>query len=599
MKQKVLGLSLLVGLMLTGCKGNVSSTESPAPSVSASETPATSSSSTPTTPEVTHTEIKAVTTFQAGDNNVLVCYPENNFSDSSPLITSCTAPVFLLYGDSAYTEETAKAFLKNSGLAEVAAKEGSSIVIVNPVGETWSDADKSAYDNVVNLISDSSTATIKDGISTSVNMMTKAEQKNIVGTTERIYVYGIGKGADFAAENLVKPLKGSVTYPDGYTRTFDNTIAGASLEHMTKAVTVPKSDIPVMSIGNSDEINQGLSLAGSLTKADSVDYAEQYQAVVGRKRRQAGVLISVHDWAEEGIVEKVETKTLKTSSDNVTFQGKETHDVSYATYYASDLNVHDADAPVPLVFCFHGGGNTALFEAQATEWPLIGKANGFITVAVDLHFPNVSAKETIDLLGEIEKEYSIDTTRIYASGFSMGGCKSWDLYEQYPTAFAGLAPMDAVTAPGNDSFGNTVTSPNADTIVPVFYVGGEASPLPELPCQSDRAVARIKNLLTVNQVGRASEYDSINYDERTDSTKWVNSIWGINGDYTYVDPDTKYFKDSVLTVQTFKSTDGNTYTALASSSNQSHEVYARNSYAAWNFLKQFSRASDGTIKIAK
>ena len=31
----------------------------------------------------------------------------------------------------------------------------------------------------------------------------------------------------------------------------------------------------------------------------------------------------------------------------------------------------------------------------------------------------------------------------------------------------------------------------------------------------------------------------------------------------------------------------------------SHEVYARNSWAAWDFLSQFSRSSDGSISIAE
>ena len=35
-----------------------------------------------------------------------------------------------------------------------------------------------------------------------------------------------------------------------------------------------------------------------------------------------------------------------------------------------------------------------------------------------------------------------------------------------------------------------------------------------------------------------------------------------------------------------------------SASNQSHEVYARNSWAAWDFLSQFSRNEDGTISVS-
>lgn len=153
--------------------------------------------------------------------------------------------------------------------------------------------------------------------------------------------------------------------------------------------------------------------------------------------------------------------------------------------------------------------------------------------------------------------------------------------------------MDASEEPGTDSFGNKVSAVNTETIVPVFYVGGEASPLPELPCQAEKLVNRMKALFATNQVEKAYDVDF----EAKDS--WENPIWGINGDDSYTVEDPEKFKDSVLTVQTFNSTDGNCYTALASASNQSHEVYGRNSRAAWDFLKKFSRAENGSILIAE
>lgn len=541
---------------------------------------------------VEQVNIAAVTELQAGENTLFVCYPENNASDTLGVSTTCTSPVFFVFGEGKYDQESAKAYATESGLAAIAAKEGSSVVIVNPIGDTWSEADAAAYSTVVGLVSDDSASERANGITSSLNYFTQEMENKITGTTGRVYVYGIGAGADFALANIVKEISGEVTYPDGNTIVFNNTIAGATLKGLSDASTVENSDIPVVSVGNSEEINKALEAAvGSLTVADAADYAAQYEEVIGNNRRQAGVLLPVHDWEAEGIVETIETSTVTTSADNVTFAGTENHEVSYVTYYAKDLDV--ANGKVPLVLCFHGGGNTALYEAQATEWPLIGKENGFITVSVDLHYPNMTATEVVELIDILKEKYSIDASRIYASGFSMGGCKSWDLYEQYPEVFAGLAPMDASFEPGQDSFDVAVAEPNTDTIVPVFYVGGEESPLAELPCQDEKLVNRVKNLFTVNQVTKA--YD-VSF-EAMDS--WENPIWGVNGDETYTVEDTKAFLDSVLTVETFNSADGNCYTALASASNQSHEVYARNSWAAWDFLSKFSRAEDGSVVIAE
>ena len=82
--------------------------------------------------------------------------------------------------------------------------------------------------------------------------------------------------------------------------------------------------------------------------------------------------------------------------------------------------------------------------------------------------------------------------------------------------------------------------------------------------------------------------------EQKDS--WENPIWGISGELSYGITDT-VFTDSTLAVELFPSEDGKYYTAFTSASNQSHEVYARNSWAAWDFLSQFSRSEDGSIVI--
>ena len=173
---------------------------------------------------------------------------------------------------------------------------------------------------------------------------------------------------------------------------------------------------------------------------------------------------------------------------------------------------------------------------------------------------------------------AVDSSRVYGSGFSMGSVKSWGLFEQYPTLFAGLAPMSG-------SFESPTGEP-ADVVTPVFYVGGQASPLPELCNQGPNIPARVEYVFKANKIGAYTYNESVNL--------W----WGVNGDITYQVTDKVTFTDSTLNVNLFKSADGKYYTALADSTNKSHEVYARNSWAAWDFLKQFSRNEDGSISIA-
>lgn len=531
-----------------------------------------------------------VTELKAGTHSILVYYPADNANENLPVVLSCTAPLFVVFGDGAFDGESAAAYAENTGLASIAASEGSSVVFMNPLGETWTDEDEGAFEAVVDLMDGSSTDAHANGISEKVNFMTKAVSQGITGTTERMYLYGEGSGAQFVADHYIGSLISSVTYPDGFTMEFDNTITGCTISGVESIEGIEPNDIPVVAIGCSEAVNKVLEEnCGAFLAEDIADYAAEYDALIGNHRRQAGVIIPVLDYEAEGIIQKIETFTVQTSPDNATLPGTETHDVSVVTYYAQDLDV--AEGNVPLVLCFHGGGNTALFEAMATEWPLIGKENGFITVSVDLHHPNVSATETIELIGQLEEEYSIDPSRIYASGFSMGGVKSWDLYEQYPEVFAGLAPMDASEKPGTDSFGNQVAEINNTVAVPVFYVAGETTPLPEMPCQDQKLIDRIAYLFGINKVVKPYE---VAFDAQD---TWENPVWGINGDMNYQVTDQKTFTDSTMTVELFQSEDGKYYTALALSGNQSHEVYARNSWAAWDFLSQFSRNEDGSIVI--
>ena len=538
-------------------------------------------------------ENAVVTPLQFGGNEVLVYYPQPNATDSLGISTTCTAPAFLVFGEGRFDAASADAFAKESGLAAIAAGEGASVCFVNPAEDTWSEADAPIYEMIVGAINDSSTNEVKNGISAGFDFMSGQMKSGIMATTGRIYIYATGAGADFVAAHYIRPVVSSVTYPDGFTMTFDRSATAVTVSGLTDVSGIQKNDLPVVSIGNSEEINKALTEAcGTVLAADTADYAAQYAALAGKYRRQAGVLLPIHDWAAEGIKEVIAQYTVATSPDNGSaFAGTENHPVGCAIYYAEDLDVKNTK--VPLVFCFHGGGNTALYEAQATEWPLIGKANGFMTVSVDLHYPNVTPTELVDLLNQLKAEYAIDETRIYASGFSMGGCKSWDLFEQYPQVFAGLAPMDATNELGQDSYGKPVENMNKDLLTPVFYVGGTESPLPEMPFQAPKCIDRVRYTFDVNKVVTAYEVTPENQAE------WANPIWGISGDLTYNVTDRKAFLDSTLEVNLFASEDGKYYTALADATKMSHEVYARNSWAAWDFLSQFSRNADGSISIAE
>ncbi len=516
-------------------------------------------------------EIEAVVTeMTVAGNTVYVYAPESKLTVSS----TCTAPAFMVFGAKPYTAESVKTEAEESGLGALAAAEGATIVFINPQGEGWSEADLGVYSGLIDMYSNSSTTAFVNGVAEEVNFMTGMAATKILGDTGRVYIYGVGPGADFVAANLMKKVVASVTYPDGFTMTFDRTPTSVTLiaPSAIPAAAEP-ADIAVAVIeGPADAAEKLAGLTDKvLISNEEIDVV--YDKLSGAYRRQVGILLPMIDWAAEGITETVITRTASVT-DPMTGVTAELpyHSV---VYYANDLNVNDPANPVPLVLTFHGGGNTALYQAQASEWPLIGKANGFITVAVDNHTALTGA-HIIELVEYLKTVFAIDASRIYASGFSMGSVKSWELFDS--PVFAGVAPMSG-------SFAAPTGEPG-DHIMPAFYVGGEASPLPELCNQGPDIINRVIYLMKANKIN-----DSYSYDAET------NLFWGVNGDLVYQVTDKVAFKDSTLTVNLFKSEDGRYYTALSSSGNMSHEVYARNSWAAWDFLKQFSRAADGSVVI--
>lgn len=59
--------------------------------------------------------------------------------------------------------------------------------------------------------------------------------------------------------------------------------------------------------------------------------------------------------------------------------------------------------------------------------------------------------------------------------------------------------MSATFDVGLNAYDQPVQNINQDTVLPVFYVGGEDTPLPELPFQEAKCVNRMAYVLKVNK----------------------------------------------------------------------------------------------------
>ena len=121
-------------------------------------------------------------------------------------VRATAAPILVVFGNEAYTSETAKQTAEESGLAAIADMEQGAVVFVNPLGEEWTEDDGTSLEAAKNLFSDS---TNNDVHASNFQVNGKSEDAMFAGVYQRLYVFAEGAGADFVYSVLSKGVDGS------------------------------------------------------------------------------------------------------------------------------------------------------------------------------------------------------------------------------------------------------------------------------------------------------------------------------------------------------------------------------------------------------
>lgn len=222
-----------------------------------------------------------------------------------------------------------------------------------------------------------------------------------------------------------------------------------------------------------------------------------------------------------------------------------------------------------------------MYLTFVSGWYEIAHRYGFLYVSLENH-QDVTATEVVEVIEHLKKTYRIDEHRIYATGFSMGSGKTWDMFQEYPELFAGMAPASALFPMKNNPFGRDLGDQLNRTVpVPIFYSGGELSHLPELPFQAESALERIQYAAEVNRCHKSFDLDFASKD------KWEDPVYGLAGDRVEEVYDAS--RGSTLTIRYYDSEDGVCRTAFASVSGQVHECRHHTNENAWKFISQFTR----------
>lgn len=509
------------------------------------------------------------------DSFYLKAYIPANSLDGQTNNYGYKAPLLMIFEENRSSMDEAVKFADETGLASIAADYDSGVFFIYPTCEGgWENAGENVYAEFI--------AEVKlhfiyeDGLAPFTEFFTNIFKGYFIrGTKFRTDIYSYGKSADYVATKLLKKLEGEYLWGPG-----DITPACCSMERLSVTPNVERKDIAIVSVGNSDEINKAFEGCENLLVKDKADYRDDFKKFVRKYKMWVGNIGIEPDFEELKMTEEAGSTVVNTSPDNQgIYKDEPTHKVGYFAYYNNDLF---DKGPVPLVIGFHGGGDSALYFAYVTDWWQIAHEENFLFVSIDNH-QEVKATEVREIIDDLKKKYNIDEHRIYATGFSMGCGKTWDMYAENSDIFAGLAPASALFPMKDNPFGLSLGDArhNTTTPVPMFYSGGENSFHPELPIDSDGALDRIKYLARTNDL--AADFNI----EYSDKENWVDHFYGVAPDKVEQIPDES--RGSVLTVRYYNSKDGVCRTALASVSNQVHECRPHTCREAWKFISRFTK----------
>lgn len=493
------------------------------------------------------------------------------------------APYLMVFEENLKTWEEAKTYADSNGLAQIARKYAGSVCFFYPEGEGgWKSADEKLFASI--LSQSRISQYYRDGYAIMYDRFAKKMGDCFIrGAVLRTNIYAKGEAADYVATNCLRTIEGDGLYGKG-----DITPVCCTLEGLSVLPKLEREDLPIVSVGNSEEINVALRKGTKhLLIKETAEYEKDYQEFGGTFRRMMGHLEKEPDLEALGMMVEPAYRVVTTSPDNWGDDRDTTqHAIGYVAYYNQDIRKEGKK--VPLLMCFHGGGDSAMCMASLSGWIAVAAKYNFLLVSVENHL-NSTATETIELIRYLQSIYSIDEQRIYASGFSMGGCKSWDMFQEYPECFAAVAPMDATFDVGRNASGEPANCVNQSVMLPVFYAGGEITPLPELPFQELKCLNRMKYVCNVNQTDIRSK---ASFDKQE---LWEDPIWSVKGNFRKELVNTER-ENSVLTLNFFTTGGTHCYCIFACVGNQGHEVRHHTCENAWKFMSGFRRLPDGKIE---
>ncbi len=281
-----------------------------------------------------------------------------------------------------------------------------------------------------------------------------------------------------------------------------------------------------------------------------------------------------------------------------------------------------SEEKVPLLFYFHGGGCVPLYGAEQSDWHEVADRENFIVVYPEASQRNMwnawDDREDLQysdmdfltaLIGHMKETYPIDESRIYVSGFSMGGMMSNAVACFMPGVIAAAAPCNAFHEGYFSSF-RTLTSRMGKGYDPAVTAGETEPTNVKKTADANKAafdyrmpVIQTAGLIDgrwpITEAGDSRllcfdywrRYNNIHIEPFEQDP---NSLSGVKADLTFYDGDDSRFLHHCW----FTSDEGHaSLYELFLAKRCPHALDIRTTGYLWKFLSKFRRNPDGTLGI--
>lgn len=489
-------------------------------------------------------------------------------------------PVIYVYGDKRYADlEQAWSAMKATGLAELAEAERALIFMVNPVEETWGAQDVDVYTAMWKYI---------------YFPISGSGQRYQASYLNLMYLMGEGSGATFINQYMTQNasrIAGVLTFGGQMPAAVSPSvplpayIAGGTSEAIAYYKTVNGTDMEtvadngIITYSNSQHTVKKViaNPSPSAVRFEKVIIQDAWQSLLRRTTRGT---LGAPIWMNQNTTE-VFTLMERPMVDELGLQFREilgstvipglTRWYEWIPSEVYKSMSSGSQLKYPLVISLHGSGDHPVFESESNGWVAMAGKERFILVSLDEHQnPDVN-QQFIDY---IKTQYPIDASRIYITGFSLGGMSTLSTCAKYLDTFAAMVPMAA------PSFQQFSYDPEVvDTLdIPFCFVTGSA----DMFCSSQghsTSQALISKALVLNNIEP--------YSGTPDYTAYP--FWGVpvqrNSAYKTQD-------DVTMDVSSFDNSEGVEMVRLIHADhafNFNHNHYTGFASAAWDYMKHFSR----------